>query len=117
VRFGLAVAQVFVRIPCFYGFLCWIPVIGPVVYTITAMPINLFFLSSSSTAWYALDTAVSILFGIDIIVCFFSAYVDDNGVLIKSWCDALHSFSIVSDLWSQFRACCVAFPAYQVVHH
>lgn len=52
------------------------------------MPINLFFVSSTSAVWDAIDTTVSVLFGADILLCFFSAYIDANGVLITDKCAA-----------------------------
>ena len=64
-------------------------VILPVLYTVSAMPINLFFVSSTSAVWDAIDTTVSVLFGVDILLCFFSAYIDANGVLITDKYDSV----------------------------
>jgi hypothetical protein len=52
------------------------------MYTVTAMPINLFYLSETSAAWDAVDLAATIIFGIDIVICFFSAYTDSNGLVV-----------------------------------
>lgn len=54
----------------------------PIIYTVTAMPIDLFYLANDGNVWSALDTTVAVIFGVDIILCFFSAYIDDNNTLI-----------------------------------
>lgn len=61
---------------------CVCAVILPVLYTVTAMPVNLFYLSEASPTWDAVDLAATIIFAIDIVICFVSAYTDSNGVLV-----------------------------------
>ncbi len=69
-------------------------VILPIVYTVTAMPINLFFISSSSFTWNVIDTFVSVLFGVDITLQFFSAYIDESGILVTDRCALSPSASV-----------------------
>lgn len=61
-------------------------VVPAVVYTVVAMPINLFYLQSTGPSWYWTEIAVSVVFGIDIILSFFTAYKDTNGLIVTSRC-------------------------------
>jgi len=54
------------------------------MYTVTLMPYRVAFEDSSALSWTIIEYLVQCLFGLDIIVCFFSAYYNDHEILIDS---------------------------------
>ena len=54
------------------------------IYTSIVVPYRVCFVDTSSTFYYYFDIAVNCLFAIDMIVTSFSAYYDDEGILIVS---------------------------------
>ena len=59
-------------------------VIVPIMYTATVMPFEVFFITDSSTVWLAIEIALTVAFGIDMLLCFNLAYQDRHGHIISS---------------------------------
>lgn len=78
------------------AFLCCLPsvheghcvetaVVVPIIYTVTVMPVNLFYGGSNEhRVWYIIDTVVAVLFGMDMLIQLNSVYHNSSGVLITS---------------------------------
>ena len=65
-----------------------LPVIVPILYTAAIMPFEVFFITDSSTVWLAIEIALTVAFGIDMLLCFNLAYHDRHGHVISSRFDA-----------------------------
>ena len=53
-------------------------------YTITIMPFRVCFVDDTTVGWYWIEIVVQVLFGIDMIISFLSAFHDKDGALITS---------------------------------
>ena len=67
-----------------FPFLDLLAVIVPIMYTATVMPFEVFFITDSSTVWLAIEIALTVAFGIDMLLCFNLAYQDRHGHIISS---------------------------------
>ena len=52
------------------------------IFTAVTTPLRLAFSESDDSTWTAVNNIVDALFGLDIIICFFTAYEDDNEELV-----------------------------------
>lgn len=53
-------------------------------YTATILPYRVCFVETINTFYYYFDIGVNCVFGVDIIISFFSALYDDDGILITN---------------------------------
>lgn len=54
------------------------------IYTATILPYRVCFVDDYSSFYYHFDYVMNIVFGIDILVTFLSAYYDDDNVMVTS---------------------------------
>jgi hypothetical protein len=52
------------------------------IFTAVTTPLRLAFFESDDPTWTAINNSVDALFGLDIIICFFTAYEDENEELV-----------------------------------
>ncbi len=68
------------------------PVILPILYTATIMPFEIFFVQDSGgTVWIAIEYLLTILFSLDMLLCFNFAYQDQHGHIVDNRCECLHT--------------------------
>ena len=75
------------------------------IFTAVTTPLLLAFSDSEDGVWSAINTTVDAMFGIDMIVCFFSAYEDENeelvhdrGIIAKAYIKSWFFIDLISIL-------------------
>ncbi len=54
------------------------------IYTATILPFRVCFIEEYDPIYYYFELVMNIIFGIDVIISFFSAYYDDDNVLVTN---------------------------------
>jgi hypothetical protein len=56
-----------------------------ILYSVLSVPYRIGFDDDAVDGWLVFDYTVDIFFGVDIVIAFFTAYVDENEVLVTEW--------------------------------